>query len=87
MTLYQYRGTLFNFCTNGNARKSHLKLNWPAFFCLIFMQLTKLSLMDISLREGQLFGRWIVRENHPFGGGIFFCANTLNQDILTGKIS
>ena len=51
------------------------------------MQLTKLSLMDISLLEGQLFGRWICRENHPFGSGIFFSANTLNQDILTGKIS
>lgn len=85
--LISVKGALF-ICTHGNPRKSHAKLNWSFFFsCLIYMQLTKLSLIDISLREGRLFGRQICRENHTFESGIFSCVNTLNQDILTGKVS
>ena len=87
MSLYQYRVRFPIFVRVETSENLMGSSNGLLFFCLICMQLTKLSLIDISLREGQLFGRWICRENHPFGSGIFFSANTLNQDILTGKIS
>ena len=47
MALYQYRVRFSIFVRMETLEKSHLKLSWPAFFCLICMQLTKLSLIDI----------------------------------------
>ena len=46
------KGALFNFCMDRNARNL-MRSSTGLFFCLICVWLTKVGLIDISLREDQ----------------------------------